>query len=399
MWPGRQAAKRYLPHRKIVQTKPDTACISSTPRFHSQLLTQQFPTSVISPSVKRPFVNRAIITDYLDSRPSRTARARHYTVSARQASSDMSAKSSIAVVGAAGAVGSTTSYSLILNSVASEIILSDPQTEVVRAQAEDLSDAIYQSEAMTTRVRVAKNTSEAGQCDIIIITAGAAQKKGESRTDLVGRNVEIMSKVINGLKPIREDAILLVVANPVDALTYFAQKLSGLPKNQVFGSGTFLDSARLRGILAEKLDVAPSSIEVYVLGEHGESQFPAWSSANVGGAPLDQVVSQDGLDKSAITKQTKRKAGAIIEDKGTTNFGIGAVASTICQNILSDQKVIRSVSHWREDLGVCLSLPAVIGRQGILRTIPISMSQEEKENLQSSADSLKEIIEEAEKKQ
>lgn len=310
----------------------------------------------------------------------------------------MSGKTTISIVGAAGAVGATTTYSLLLNSVANTLILSDPQTDVVKAQAADLSDAIYQSEALKTRVKVAESPSEAGQADIIVITAGAPQKKGESRTDLVGKNVEIMKKVIDGLKPIRDDAVILVVANPVDALTYFAQEFSGLPKSQVFGSGTFLDSARLRGILADKIGVAPTSIEVYVLGEHGSSQFPAWSSANVGGAALDQVVSDGELDKDAITEETKGKAGAIIEDKGSTNFGIGAVASSICQSILSDQKVIRSVSHWQEDLGVCLSLPAVVGRQGILRTIPISLSQEEKGNLKSSAESLKEIIEEAQKK-
>lgn len=309
-----------------------------------------------------------------------------------------SSPTTIAIVGAAGAVGSTTTYSLLLNSVASTLLLSDPQTDTAKAQAADLEDAIYQSEALKTSIKVAEDPSEAGQADLIVITAGAAQKKGESRTDLVGKNVEVMKKVIEGLKPIREDAVILVVANPVDAMTYFAQEFSGLPRSQVFGSGTFLDSARLRGILAEKVGVAPTSIEIYVLGEHGTSQFPAWSSANIGGALLDTVVSEDQLDKSAITEQTKGKAGAIIEEKGTTNFGIGAVASTICQNILSDQKVIRSVSHWQEDLGVCLSLPAVIGRKGILRTIPISLSQEEKGNLQSSAESLKEIIEEAQKK-
>lgn len=309
----------------------------------------------------------------------------------------MASQSRVAVVGAAGAVGSTTAYSLILNSVARDIILSDPQTEVVKAQSEDLSDACYQSEAVTTRVRVAESPSEAGQCDVIIITAGAAQKEGESRTDLVGKNASIMKKVFEGLKPIKADAVILVVANPVDAMTYFAQEHSGLPRNQVFGSGTFLDSARLRGILANKAGVAASNIMGYVLGEHGESQFPVWSSMTIGGAPLDEIMPD--LDKKAIADQTKGKAGALIENKGNTEFGIGAVATSLTQSILSDLNVIRSVSHWQEEFGVPISLPAVIGRKGIMRTIPISLSSEEKQKLKESADSLKKVIEEAEKSQ
>ena len=195
------------------------------------------------------------------------------------------------------------------------------------------------------------------------------------------------------MKPFREDTVLLLVANPVDALTYFAQQYAGLPKSQVIGSGTFLDSARLRGILANKAEVAASSIDAYVLGEHGESQFVAWSLASIGGVPLDKVTSHE-IDKQSISEETKNKATNIIDNKGVTNYGIGAVAASICKSILFDQRNIRPVSHWQEDLGVCLSMPAVLGRQGIVRTVPMPLSEGEKVKLRGSAETLKEMVNE-----
>ncbi|KAK5940388.1 hypothetical protein PMZ80_007808 [Knufia obscura] len=304
--------------------------------------------------------------------------------------------SKIAVIGT-GEVGSTIAYSLILNPVAGDILLVDPKTDVRDAQAMDLSDATYHGNT-STHVRTAE-PKEAGQADIIVITAGAAQKEGESRTDLIGRNLKILSSAIEPMKPFREDAILLLVANPVDPLTYFAQKMSGLPKTQVFGSGTFLDSARLRGILAERSGVAASSIDAYVLGEHGDSQLVAWSHASIGGVPIDQVVSGEQIDKNGIAEETKKKAAAISQAKGATAYGIGGVAASLCKSILFDQRNIRPVSHWQEDLGVCLSMPAVIGREGIVRTIPMKLNDEERKNLEGSASSMKEIIQEAEKDQ
>ena len=194
------------------------------------------------------------------------------------------------------------------------------------------------------------------------------------------------------MKPFREDTVLLLVANPVDALTYFAQKYAGLPKTQVIGSGTFLDSARLRGILASKADVAATSVDAYVLGEHGESQFVAWSLASIGGIPLSQFLSNTSIDKEAIAEETKNKAAAIIENKGVTNYGIGAVAASICRSVLSDERIVRSVSHWQEGLGVCLSMPAVIGREGIVRTVEVELSEGEKVKLRGSAEALGEMV-------
>lgn len=302
--------------------------------------------------------------------------------------------SSIAIIGA-GDVGSTVAYSLIHNSVSGDVLLVDPVEDFCQAQARDLGDSTNFG-STTTRIRKATH-KEAGQCDVIVMTAGAAQGEGESRTDMIGKNVKILQSAIEDCKPFRKDAVLLVVANPVDVLTHFAQKLSGLPRSQVFGSGTFLDTARLRCILARQSDVAASSIDGYVLGEHGETQFVAWSHASIGGLPLDEVVSESQVDKSAIAYETKTTASSIIEAKGVTAFGIGGVAASLCKSILFDERNIRPVSFWQDSLGVCLSMPAVIGREGVVRSIPIRLNDREKKNLESSAGSLKDVIEEAKK--
>jgi L-lactate dehydrogenase len=195
------------------------------------------------------------------------------------------------------------------------------------------------------------------------------------------------------MKPFRSDTVLLLVANPVDVLTYFAQKYSELPKQQVIGSGTFLDSARLRGILASKAEVAASSIDAYVLGEHGESQFVAWSLASIGGVPLSEALpSSASIDKEAVAEETKNKATSIIENKGATNYGIGGVAASICKSILFDQRNIRPVSHYQDDLDVCLSVPAVLGRKGVVRTVKMPLSKEERGKLEESAKALREVI-------
>ncbi|KAH6883408.1 lactate dehydrogenase/glycoside hydrolase [Alternaria rosae] len=307
--------------------------------------------------------------------------------------SDPKNTSSIAILGA-GDVGATIAYSLIMNPVAGDILLVDPKEEVRDAQVADLSDATFHGNT-STRIRAGTH-KEAGQCDIVVIAAGAKQKKGESRTDLIGRNKSILESAISDMKPFREDTVLLLVANPVDVLTYFAQEYSGLPKSQVIGSGTFLDSARLRGILASKAEVAASSIEAYVLGEHGESQFVAWSLASIGGVPLSSALSskQSGaLDKNAIAEETKNKATSIIENKGATNYGIGGVAASICKSIIFDEKIVRPVSTYQKDLGVCLSMPVVLGRKGVVRGVQMPLDKEERGKLEGSAKALKEVIE------
>lgn len=229
---------------------------------------------------------------------------------------------------------------------------------------------------------------------MVVIAAGAKQRSGESRTDLLSRNLKILRSAINDMKPFREDAVLLLVANPVDVLTYFAQQMSGLPKSQVIGSGTFLDSTRLRGILARHVSVDASSIHAFVLGEHGDSQLVAWSTISVGGVPLfDAFPSKDThIDRSSVAAETRDKAASIIQAKGATAFGIGAVAASLCKSILYDENKVRPVSHWNEELGCCLSLPAVLGRKGLVRNLKITLADDERALLDQSAEKLRGLI-------
>lgn len=199
------------------------------------------------------------------------------------------------------------------------------------------------------------------------------------------------------MKPFKDSAVLLLVANPVDVLVYFAQRYSELPPSQVIGSGTFLDSIRLRGLLAAHAQVAASSIDAYVLGEHGDSQFVAWSLVTIGGVPISQALPDEHINRAEIAEKTKRKAHAIIEAKGATAYGIGSVVGSICGSILFDKHNVRPISHYVEELGCCLSLPVVLGRRGIVRSIPMPLADKEKELLRQSAEELRGVIERCEK--
>lgn len=187
-------------------------------------------------------------------------------------------KTTIAILGC-GDVGSTLAYTLILQPICSEVILVDPKQSLLTAQVRDLSDATHRS-GSSVKIRAGTH-ADAGQADIVVITAGAKQKPGESRLSLLSRNLHILESIFSAMAPISPHTILLLVANPVDILTYFARKMSGLPESQVLGTGTSLDSARLRGLLAEEAEVAPSSIDAYVLGEHGDSQFVSCSFSSL----------------------------------------------------------------------------------------------------------------------
>ncbi|CAI4219641.1 unnamed protein product [Parascedosporium putredinis] len=265
----------------------------------------------------------------------------------------------IAVVGA-GDVGAACAFACIMNHVAGEILLVDIKESFRDAQVLDLGDAAYRG---SPSVR-AGSYKEAGQCDIVVVTAGAKQKPGESRLQLIGRNIDILSTVIEGMKPFRKDTILLLVANPVDVLTCFAQEVAGLPREQVIGSGTFLDSIRLRGKLSQKIGISQNSIEAFVLGEHGDSQFVAWSLATV---------------SDAVAEACRNSAATIIDGKGATSFGIGAIVSSICSAILFDKRLVRPISHWVPELDCCISLP-------------------ENEALEKSAATIRAVIADARKK-
>jgi len=299
----------------------------------------------------------------------------------------MAENSRVAIIGA-GSVGATIAFALLIQKISSEILLVDVVEETVKGQVLDLSDANFIS---STQVR-GGTYQEAGQCNIIIITAGAKQKPNETRIQLIERNYKIMDNVINSMKPINPKSLLLLVANPVDVLTSIAQKISGLPKHQVFGSGTFLDSARLRLKLSSLLKVSETAIHCYVLGEHGDSQIIAWTSAHVGGKPLldyQEIKDLKDEEKEKIEKEIANKAYEIINLKGATYFGIAGCVSVLVQSIILNQRQIRPLSVYSEEYKCVLSMPAVLGSNGIERIIEIKLSDQEKAKLKKSAENLK----------
>ncbi|CAO3610510.1 unnamed protein product [Cunninghamella echinulata] len=294
----------------------------------------------------------------------------------------------IAVIGG-GAVGASVAYALLLKNIASEIMIVDVVPEIVKGQVLDLSDAAGIS---SCKVKSATN-KEAGQADIIVITAGAKQKEGEPRTDLVGRNYKILESIIGEMKPINPNAIMLLISNPVDVLTQIAQKLSGLPQNQVFGSGTYLDSTRLRTLISNVLHVNAKAVHAYVLGEHGDSQFIAWGAATVAGKALLEFPQIQELNKDEIEKNIAGKALEIIKLKGATCYGIGACAADLCVSIILDKKDVRPLSTFIPRLGCVLSLPVKFGYNGIEEIFDIPLNEAEEQRLQESAKAMKAILE------
>jgi len=296
--------------------------------------------------------------------------------------------SRIAIIGA-GSVGSTCAYALLLRPVASEILLVDIDYRRLHAQVQDLSDAAFLS---NTRIH-SSTLPEAGQCNVIVITAGAKSRDDESRRDLIDRNYLVLDNVIREMSPIRKDAVLLLVSNPVDVLAYFAQKMSGLPHAQVIGSGTFLDSVRLRSALADQIQVADTAVHAYVIGEHGDSQVAAWSTATVGGTPIQKFLPSTSPSLSDLANSAKTKAYSIIAAKGATAYGIASIVSSICESILLNQRNVRPVSHWVESLETYISLPAVLGHGGVQKTIDVQLSETEKDLLRKSAEEIRSITE------
>lgn len=295
--------------------------------------------------------------------------------------------SRIAIIGA-GDVGATTAYAILLKNIACEILLVDANQMHCKGQVLDLCDALPFYRSSTVRQATLQ---EAGSADIILIAAGARQKPGQSRTELLTANYTIMTSIIDGLQPISPDTIIIVISNPVDILTEFVQAKAGLPRNQVFGSGTLLDSLRLRGLLKEKTGIAEQSIQAFILGEHGDTQFPVWSSASIAGIPITQFpgITQPLLDEYA--NQSRQKAYDIIACKQATYFGVAACVANMCESILFNQRHVMPISTYLSNLGVCLSVPCVLGRGGIEQILRQGLDASELEKLAISAQAIKTI--------
>ncbi|MEI6581109.1 MAG: L-lactate dehydrogenase [bacterium] len=299
-------------------------------------------------------------------------------------------KQKIAVIGA-GAVGSTIAYSLMVKNLASEIILIDVNKDKEKGEVLDISDALSFSEIGGVKAGDYKDAKEA---DILILTAGIAQKPGESRLDLVTKNKAIVSSVFKEIGELKSTAIILVVSNPVDVMTYLAQEISGLSKNQVFGTGTSLDSARLRSNLSKRFDIDSKQIDGFVLGEHGDSEFVAWSTVSVGGKPIREILKEEDMNK--ISDEVKNEVYEIIKEKGATFYGIAMVVTDIVEALIFDQNKILPVTcrldNWNGVSGVCLGATAVVGSSGIIKPWLIELNDEEKAKFQESANKIKQYL-------
>ena len=301
-----------------------------------------------------------------------------------------------AIVGC-GFVGSASTFALMESGLFSELVLIDADRNRAEGEALDISHGLPFSKPMQIYAGGYEDISDAS---VVIVTAGAGQKPGETRLDLVKKNVGIFRSIIPEIAKYNKNGILLVVANPVDILTYVAKQLSGYPSNRVFGSGTVLDTARLKYLLGEHLGVDSRSIHAFIIGEHGDSEIAAWSSANVSGIPLNKFCEMRGHfehDKSMqqIAENVKNSAYEIIEKKKATYYGIAMSVKRICEAIVRDEKSILPVSSIQdtdEISGVALSMPAIVGKNGVEDLVPIELDADEKAALKQSADTLKAVL-------
>jgi L-lactate dehydrogenase len=295
----------------------------------------------------------------------------------------------IVVIGA-GAVGSTTAYTLLLRERMDELVLIDANKGKAIGDALDMNHGL----PFVGRARVWAGTYEdCKEADIIIITAGAAQKPGETRTDLLKRNVSIYQSITDEVLKYNTDGILLIASNPVDIMAYFTWKKSGWPINRVIGSGTLLDSARFRYLIGEKLHIDSRSVHAHIIGEHGDSELPLWSLANIAGT---EIILND-QDKEEIFSNTKNAAYQIIEAKGATYYAIALALDRICTAILRNEAAVLNVSTLLKDYhgvsDVYLGVPCIVDRTGVRNILPLDISESERELLHKSASKLKDIIE------
>jgi len=302
--------------------------------------------------------------------------------------------SRVAVVGT-GNVGSTFAYALLMSGLAAELVLIDLNRARAEGEAMDLNHAMPFMHP--TRIWAGDYGDCAGAA-ITVIAAGAAQKPGETRLDLVKRNFRIFAEIVPQVARENPKGILLIATNPVDVLTYASLKLSGLAASRVIGSGTVLDTARFRFLLSEHFGVDPRSVHAYIIGEHGDSEVPVWSSANVAGMRLPAFCQRNNLtfDQAAmegIFTRTRDAAYHIIERKGATYYAVAAGLMRIVEAILRDQNSVLPVSGLVEDFygvsDVCLSLPAILNRHGVERLLRLELSDDEAAALRHSADVLK----------
>ncbi|MGX7074790.1 L-lactate dehydrogenase [Globicatella sanguinis] len=312
--------------------------------------------------------------------------------------SQKSSKSKIILVGD-GAVGSSFAFATVTQNIGRELGIIDINTEKTEGDALDLSSAL----AFTSPKKIyAASYADCHDADIVVITAGAAQKPGETRLDLVHKNLKIFRGIIGEIVASGFDGIFLIASNPVDVLTYATWKFSGFPKERVIGSGTSLDTARFRQRIADLVSVDARNVHGYILGEHGDTEFPVWSHANIGGLQIaDWVKIHPEVDEEELVNiffKVRDAAYEIIAKKGATYYGIAVALASICKAILDDNKAVFPLSvYLNGEYGqkdIFIGAPAVIGRQGIETVIEIPLNDAETEKMNLSATTLKNVIDE-----
>lgn len=303
----------------------------------------------------------------------------------------------VAVIGC-GFVGATSAFSLIQTGLFSEMVLIDANTKKAEGEAMDLSHGSAYLTPMNIYAGTYDDIVDAG---IIVITAGANQKPDETRLDLVKKNVQIFKSIIPEIKKRNCEGILLIVSNPVDILTEVALKLSGFPSNRVIGSGTVLDTARLKYVLGKHLQVDPRDIHAYIIGEHGDSELVVWSGAQVAGIHINHFCElrghfnhEEAMER--LAQEVRDSAYEIIERKGATYYGVAVAVKRIATAIVKDEHAVLPVSSLMQgEFGLndlCLSIPTVIGQNGVEKVVDIYLNNDENDKLQSSARALKEVL-------
>lgn len=296
-----------------------------------------------------------------------------------------------------GAVGSSFAYASTLLGVGRELGIIDINEDKVEGEVMDLTDAI----SFTKPKNIYKaNYSDCKDAEVVVITAGAAQKEGETRLDLVDKNLSIFKDMIGKVVASGFDGIFLVASNPVDILTYATWKYSGFPASKVIGTGTTLDSSRFKKEIAGLIGIDPRSVDAFIMGEHGDTEFPVWSHTNIGGLPIyEWVKNQSELDEKALLdtfEKSKNAAYEIIKKKGATFYGIGMALTALVRAIIDDENSVYSTSSYlKGEYGlddIYLGVPTIIGKDGAKWVIEVPLTDIEKENMDKSAQTLKDII-------
>lgn len=308
-------------------------------------------------------------------------------------------RSKVAIIGA-GFVGASTAFALSMKQLVNEMVLIDVFKDKAAGEAMDINHGLPFIGQMNIHDG---DYSDCADCDAIIITAGANRKPGESRIDLAKKNVSIAKEITTNIMKYYTRGVILVVANPVDILTYKVQKWSGLPNGKVLGTGTVLDSSRFRYLLSEKFDVDVKNVHGYIIGEHGDSQLPLWSATHIAGRNIkeyfdDPAYSITEADKAAIIADVKGAGAEIIKRKGATYYAIAVTVNTILESLLKNQNTIRTVSSVINDRfgidDVALSLPSIVNSSGVKSILDLNMTEDEEAALKYSAEQLKIILEE-----